>query len=107
MEEPLGEVYSVGSVPKLYKDERLPLREREMTTRVEVGSNTSTAILRVVGGDENGSLKFESVKYGHESQGTWTRERLCWRGPAAYKKDRPVLSSEREPHKNKTVTVKE
>jgi hypothetical protein len=27
--------------------------------------------------------------------------------PAAYIKDRPVLSSEREPHKNKNVTVKQ
>jgi hypothetical protein len=30
-----------------------------------------------------------------------------WPGPAAYKKDMPVLSSERAPQKNKTVTVKE
>jgi hypothetical protein len=54
---------------------------------VEAGSNTSTVTLRVVGGDEKGSLKSETVKYGHESQGTLTRERLCWRGPAAYIKD--------------------
>jgi hypothetical protein len=61
--------------------------------------------LRVVGGDEKGSLKSETVKYGRESQGTWAKERLRWQGPAAYIKDRPVLSSERAPHKNKTVTV--
>jgi hypothetical protein len=30
-----------------------------------------------------------------------------WRGPATYTKDIIVLSSERAPHKNKTVTVKE
>jgi hypothetical protein len=30
-----------------------------------------------------------------------------WQGPAAYTKDRPVLSSETAPHKNKTVTVKQ
>jgi hypothetical protein len=30
--------------------------------------------LRVVGGDEKGSLKSETVKYGRESQGTRTRE---------------------------------
>jgi hypothetical protein len=29
------------------------------------------------------------------------------KGQAAYTKDRPVLSSRRAPHKNKTVTVKE
>jgi hypothetical protein len=75
--------------------------------RVEVGSDTSTVTLRVVGGDEKGSLKSERVKYGHECQGTWTRERLRCRGPIAYTKYRPVLSSERAPHKNKTVTVKE
>jgi hypothetical protein len=35
-------------------------------------------------------------------------ERLRWEDPAAYvyKKDSPVLSSERAPHKNKTVTLK-
>jgi hypothetical protein len=40
------------------------------------GSNTSTVTLRVVGGDEMGSLKPETVKYGREFQGTQTRERL-------------------------------
>jgi hypothetical protein len=74
-------------------------------TRVEAGSNTSTVTLRVVGGDEKGSLKCERVKYGLKSQGTRTRERLRWQGPAAYAKDRPDLSSERAPHKIKTVTV--
>jgi hypothetical protein len=48
--------------------------------------------VRVVGVDEKGSLKSETVKYGHESQGTRARERLRWRGPAVYTKDRPVLS---------------
>jgi hypothetical protein len=41
---------------------------------VEAGSNTSTVALRVVGGDEKGSLESETVKYGRESQGTRTRE---------------------------------
>jgi hypothetical protein len=72
---------------------------------VEAGSNISTVTLRVVGGDEKESLKSETVKYGRESQGTRTRERLRWQGPAAYTKDRPVLSLEKAPHKNKTVTV--
>jgi hypothetical protein len=74
-------------------------------TRVEAGSNTSTVTLRVVGGDEKGSLKSETVKYGLMSQGTGTRERLRWQGPAAHTKDSPNLSSERAPYKNKTVTV--
>jgi hypothetical protein len=58
---------------------------------VEAVSNTSTVTLRVVGGGEKESLKSETVKY----QGTRTRERLRWQGPAAYKKDTTALSSER------------
>jgi hypothetical protein len=46
-----------------------------------------------------GSLKSETVKYGREYQGTRTRERLRWEDPAAYTKDRPVLSSEGAPQK--------
>jgi hypothetical protein len=38
------------------------------------GSNNSTLALRVVGGDENGSLESERVKYGHVCHGTRTRE---------------------------------
>jgi hypothetical protein len=52
-------------------------------------------------------LKSVTVKYGHESLRTRTRERLHWQGPAAYTKDRPVLSQERASNKNKTVTVKQ
>jgi hypothetical protein len=74
---------------------------------VEVGSNTSTVTLRVVGGDEKGSLKSETIKYGRKSQGARTREKLRWQGQAAQKKDRPVLSSERAPHGNKNVTVRQ
>jgi hypothetical protein len=76
-------------------------------TRVEAGSNTSTVTLRVVGDNEKGSLKSETVKYGRDSQGTRIRERLHWQGPAAYTNDRPIVSSERAPRKNKTVTLKE
>jgi hypothetical protein len=50
---------------------------------VEAGSNTSTVALRVVGGDKKGILESETVKYGRESRGTRTRERMNWRGPAA------------------------
>jgi hypothetical protein len=44
-----------------------------LVTRVEAGSNTSTVTLRVVGGDEKGSLESATVKYGRKSQGTRTR----------------------------------
>jgi hypothetical protein len=94
-------VFSLWSVPRVYVEDNWGDPDSLTHARVEVGSNTSTVTLRVVGGDEKGSLKSERVKYSHESQGTRTRERLCWRESAAYTKDRPVLSSERAPHKTR------
>jgi hypothetical protein len=88
----------------LFREPRLDLRrdiQQSQSTGVEAESNTSTVTLRVVGGDEKGSLKSETVKYGREYQGTRARERLRWQGPAAYTQDRPVLSSERASHKKK------
>jgi hypothetical protein len=105
IEEPMDAVFYMLSAPKLYNEDELD-GINTVSTRVEADSNTSTVTLRVVGGKEKGSLKSEKVKYGHESQETRTRERLRWRGPAAYTKDRTVLSDERTPQKNKTVTVK-
>jgi hypothetical protein len=95
----------LSRLPCRYK--RQCIREFKEETRVEAGSNTSTVTLQVVGGDEKGSLKSETVKYGHEFHGTRTWERLHCRGPAAYIQDRSVLLSERAPQKNKTVTVNE
>jgi hypothetical protein len=89
------------SVSKVY---RVQLRAVTSHPLVEAGSNTSTVTLRVVGGDEKESLKCETVKYGLKFQGTRTRERLRWQGPAAHTKDRSDLSSERAPHKNKPQT---
>jgi hypothetical protein len=43
---------------------------------VEARSNTSTVAVRVIGGDEKGSLESDTVKYGPESHGTRERERL-------------------------------
>jgi hypothetical protein len=74
--ESLAFVTSIRAAWKLYKAVHSPGEP----TCVEAGSNTSTVILRVVGGDEKGSLKSETVKYGHESQGTPTRERLPGEG---------------------------
>jgi hypothetical protein len=59
-----------GSAPKLY----VYNEDLKLSSRVEAGSNTSTVILRVVGGDKSGSLESETVKYGHESYGTRTRK---------------------------------
>jgi hypothetical protein len=74
------------SVPRCYKQGTISFESSD--ARMKVGSNTSTVTLRVVGYDEKGSLKFETVKYGHESQGTRTRERLRCQGPAAYSASR-------------------
>jgi hypothetical protein len=57
-------------------------------------------------GDEKGSFKYETVKYGHENKGTRTQETLRWRGPVACTKNRPVISSERALHKSRTEIVK-
>jgi hypothetical protein len=73
---------------------------------VEAGSNTSTVTLRVVRGDEKGSLKSETVKYGYESKGARTQERLRWRVPAAYtRQTRPLVRE--DAHKNSAVIVKD
>jgi hypothetical protein len=37
-------------------------------------ANTSTVALRVVGGNEKRGFVSETVKYGREYHGTWTRE---------------------------------
>jgi hypothetical protein len=47
-------------------------------------SNTFTVTVRVLGGDEKGSLKYETVKYGRESQVTRTPGRLSWQDPSAH-----------------------
>jgi hypothetical protein len=57
------------SVPRCYKQDKLGATSN---SRVEAGSNKSTEALRVVGGDEKGSIESDTVKYGLESQGTRT-----------------------------------
>jgi hypothetical protein len=96
----LGYVFSVRSVPRCYK---LFKSRVYLVTHVEAGSNTSTVTLRVVGGDEKGSLKSETVKYDRESQGTRTPERLRWRGPEQKTRS---FSRHRGCPTKKTVTVK-
>jgi hypothetical protein len=68
---------------------------------VEAGSNTSTVPQRVAGGDEKGSLKSETVKYGHESHGTRT-PKMSAMARASRSCDRPVLLSETAPHIQQT-----
>jgi hypothetical protein len=57
--------------------------------RVEAESNTSTVTLRVVGGDENGSLKSETVKYGRKSLGTTTEKDCAGKGQRHTQKTDP------------------
>jgi hypothetical protein len=92
---------AVAAIRSFRSYKREFIRELESVPRVEAGSNTSTVTLRVVGCDEMGSLKCETVKYGCETQGARSKEGLRWQGPAAYIKVRPVLSSERVRHKKK------
>jgi hypothetical protein len=58
IEELLETVFSTRPVPRYYN----------------MGSNTSTMALRGVGVNEKGSLESETVKYGHEPNGTETRK---------------------------------
>jgi hypothetical protein len=62
MEIQLEEVFSLWSAPRLY---HASSRTVLSSTRVEAGLNTFTVTLRVVGVEENGSLKSETVKYCH------------------------------------------
>jgi hypothetical protein len=98
IEKLMEAVFCMRSVPRCYDEQG---KSEERAARVEAGTNASTVILLVVGGNEKGSLKSETVKYGRDSQGIRTRERLSWQGPAACTKDRPVLSSERAPPKTR------
>jgi hypothetical protein len=50
----------VRSVPRLCNAGKLPLLLP--ASHVEAGSNTSTVALRVLGGDEKGSLEYETVR---------------------------------------------
>jgi hypothetical protein len=68
MEAILEAVFSTWSMPRLYNEQTSREAVSEERTCVEAGSNTFTVTLRVVGGDENGSLKLQTVKYGRESQ---------------------------------------
>jgi hypothetical protein len=50
--EIIEETFSTRSVLRCYKQDQLAVA---VTPRLEMGSNTSTAALRVVGGDEKGT----------------------------------------------------
>jgi hypothetical protein len=80
-------VFSVKSEPNVYNERRKIIGSY---TRVEARSNTSTVTLRVVGGDEKGSLKSETVKYGRESQGTRQEKDCAGKGQQHIQKADPT-----------------
>jgi hypothetical protein len=53
------------------------------------------------------AIEIDTIMYEYLAAYCRTKERLHWKGPAAYTRDRPVLSSERAPHKNKNVIAKQ
>jgi hypothetical protein len=59
---------------------------KQTTTEELLGAVFSMqSVLRLCSEDnqEEGSQNHPTVKYHHESCGTWNQESLCWRGPAA------------------------
>jgi hypothetical protein len=83
------------SVPRCYKQGTKSVeRQRGLSGHpCGGGSNTSTVILRVVGGDEKGSLKSETVKYGRE------RKTALARTSSIYKRQTRHLVIEGAPQK--------
>jgi hypothetical protein len=83
-------------VPRCYKH---GIKSVVSQTRVEVASNTSTVTLRVVGGDENGSLESETVKYGHESKGLGPEKHYSGEGHQHIQKTDPSSRQRGRPRK--------
>jgi hypothetical protein len=73
---------------------------------VEAASNTSTVILRVVGGDEKGSLKSEDSEiWSRVSNDSALKRTTLARASCTYKRQTHPLVREGAPEK-KTITVK-
>jgi hypothetical protein len=96
MEAQLEAVFSMWSASRLYHASDSSIL---VPTRVEAGSNTSTVTLRVVGGDEKGSLKTETVKYGREIQGPRTRKDCAGEGQQHMQKTDPSSRQRGRPTK--------
>jgi hypothetical protein len=75
-------------------------------SRVEAGSNTSTVTLRVVGGDEKGSLEFETVKFWPENDCTGEgKQQLQTTAPYSRQKNRPKSTNPQLSESNKNLVV--
>jgi hypothetical protein len=77
------------------------MRKAPNAFRVEAGWNTSTVTLQVVGGDEKGSLKSETVKYGHEFSRDSDPRKTLARASSIYKRQNRPLVREAAPEKTK------
>jgi hypothetical protein len=67
-------------------------------SRVEVGSNTSTVALRIVGGDEKGSLESDSKKWSRVSRDSDARMTALVMASSIYKRQTRLLVRENAPH---------
>jgi hypothetical protein len=72
---------------------------------VEAGSNTSTVTLRVVGGDEKGSLKSETVKYMVQKDSDPRKTTLASASGIYKRQTRPLVRE--DAHKNRALIVKD
>jgi hypothetical protein len=76
---------------------------------VGAGSNTYTAALRVVGGEENGSLESKTVKHGRESHekdcADEDQQQLYTTDPSSRQKERPTSINLQLSDSNKNLVV--
>jgi hypothetical protein len=96
-EELLGNGVFCGSRPEAIKED---LRQRRIHPHVEIESNTSTVALRVVGGDEKGNFKSETVKiWSQILRDSDPRETALARTRSIYKRQTRPLVREGAPQK--------
>jgi hypothetical protein len=87
----LETMFSARSVQRGYKVDNWG---DPANTHVEAGSNTSTVTVRVVGGDEKGSLKSETVKYDQASQGLAPEKDYAGEASSIYRRQNNPLVRE-------------
>jgi hypothetical protein len=106
-------VFSVLRGPCRYYMREPVCRNKALDIQCGGGVDTSTMILRVVGGDRKGSLESETVKYGRESHVTRTRKRLRCEGqqqlwttdPSSRQRERPTSTKPQLSDSNKNLVV--
>jgi hypothetical protein len=89
-------MFTTRSVTRCYNQEGF-----QSSSEVEARSNTSTVALRVVRGDEKGSLESETVKYGRDTDPRMTA--LARASSNCKRQTHPLVSE--SAHVNKSATV--